>query len=118
MSAVTRKNRDQVASYRERLPCPSSTMNWAKFDDLARLLPQLWTGLSGGVRSHWNCPRSILSAQHIARGPKIGTVGAPHECSALRHRRLWLGQYARGGWRNHRSEERRVGKECRSRWSP
>src|ERR1035438_3115294 len=21
-------------------------------------------------------------------------------------------------WRNHRSEERRVGKECRSRWSP
>ena len=22
------------------------------------------------------------------------------------------------GWRNYRSEERRVGKECRSRWSP
>ena len=21
-------------------------------------------------------------------------------------------------WKNHRSEERRVGKECRSRWSP
>src|SRR5258708_24244375 len=23
-----------------------------------------------------------------------------------------------GGWNNERSEERRVGKECRSRWSP
>ena len=30
-----------------------------------------------------------------------------------------LNRYARQGHRlSHRSEERRVGKECRSRWSP
>ena len=26
--------------------------------------------------------------------------------------------YPQQGWVEHRSEERRVGKECRSRWSP
>ena len=30
------------------------------------------------------------------------------------HRRRWQ----RGDWTDDRSEERRVGKECRSRWSP
>ena len=33
----------------------------------------------------------------------------------LEHRQPWQGRY---GWKRSRSEERRVGKECRSRWSP
>ena len=44
------------------------------------------------------------------------------EFSALLHRHLYsidgAGEYAFFGAPSTRSEERRVGKECRSRWSP
>src|SRR5690349_24411218 len=32
--------------------------------------------------------------------------------------RLWSRRHQRDHWSRSRSEERRVGKECRSRWSP
>src|SRR4051794_41337879 len=42
----------------------------------------------------------------------------PGECPGLRARRGRGGEGARERLRGARSEERRVGKECRSRWSP
>ena len=63
-------------------------------------------------------------------GAPAGGVGAPsHKCrqAAERRRVRERGDEERGrlgaghrdlGVRAHRSEERRVGKECRSRWSP
>ena len=42
----------------------------------------------------------------------VDTLPNPHEIRAI------LDQYVIGQERAKRSEERRVGKECRSRWSP
>ena len=43
--------------------------------------------------------------------------GSPVVKTALPTQRAWV-QSLVGELRSHRSEERRVGKECRSRWSP
>ena len=40
------------------------------------------------------------------------------EMVELRHRRYWVPMRRKRNVLGNRSEERRVGKECRSRWSP
>src|ERR1041385_9554522 len=49
--------------------------------------------------------------QQMQRSPKPGTTGRDDELAARGFENL-------GAWIMGRSEERRVGKECRSRWSP
>src|SRR3712207_8524758 len=65
------------------------------------------------------CALPISSECDVAVG--TGTAGAERELrSALRAKPLAGRSHVEVAWipRARRSEERRVGKECRSRWSP
>src|SRR2546429_8848883 len=56
-------------------------------------------------RPQWQCPHS--PPLRLGFGVSGGTCRGPGGCQIRLYRFQW-----------HRSEERRVGKECRSRWSP
>src|SRR5256885_4332681 len=65
----------------------------------------------------WECPR--LALHNLVRDGRLGTEEfletVNHaEILALVFQRIFL----RSNQSENRSEERRVGKECRSRWSP
>src|SRR5256885_5875935 len=64
---------------------------------------------------------SLSRAHHAAGRAALPDPGGPLLQVADQGGRslaLSLGQGDHGGRQGHRSEERRVGKECRSRWSP
>src|SRR2546429_377615 len=88
------------------------------------------SGIIGGPRETWpgwNCAptshteRARMVTLHLYTGapelypnnprPKLG--GSEKQKSGL-----CFEKRSRAVWRTSRSEERRVGKECRSRWSP
>ena len=48
----------------------------------------------------------------------VHRVGEGCDCAGCRNFALAIGDGLGEGGRSSRSEERRVGKECRSRWSP
>ena len=76
--------------------------------------------ISTDSREDWLKSREgVLTATQIARL----MVGGPAEWKSVRsefsgERRDFDTKYMRWGRERERSEERRVGKECRSRWSP
>src|SRR3989449_11436868 len=56
--------------------------------------------------------------EHTRGGVADEDVEPPGDALDLRHQPLDLGGLLQVGRNEVRSEERRVGKECRSRWSP
>src|SRR3989440_3691954 len=65
-------------------------------------------------------PRAIVTAALRTRLGRVrelaGTVAEAFEARVREHEEQWLSPLAVRSY--ERSEERRVGKECRSRWSP
>ena len=53
------------------------------------------------VITDWNVTTNALVANHVGNNPRLRTLAMVHVAMS-----------------DARSEERRVGKECRSRWSP
>ena len=73
-----------------------------------------WTGWEGGA-GQFSYPREI------AIGPDNNVYVADtdnHRIQVFGTDGAFLRQWGEEGPGNNRSEERRVGKECRSRWSP
>src|SRR5260221_6291754 len=67
--------------------------------------------------SHWGVP--MLSARmEIEAGSELGQIRGRALTIGRRSRRNGSGSSPLIGAATTRSEERRVGKECRSRWSP
>ena len=62
----------------------------------------------------------ILRAENISKTYQAGrvVVKALNRCSFTVERGEFVAVVGRSGSGKSRSEERRVGKECRSRWSP
>src|SRR5206468_8320170 len=75
------------------------------------------------------CALPIWSRVHFSRRQKLSPTRVPllWVSKLLFHflqrrgrgsaRRAWRLHFRRNGWTPYRSEERRVGKECRARWS-
>src|SRR2546422_10959597 len=79
---------------------------------LAPLKPPASGARDVPARSGSECNRRLgegSGTNRLSEPLRPGTGRAPKEGS-------WAGDSLRGRWK--RSEERRVGKECRSRWSP
>src|SRR3989449_3465654 len=70
-------------------------------------------------------PFRVRKFLHVSRDVGVGHVRSPHLSPNARHAgfpigktRGWTGEVHLASSASLRSEERRVGKECRSRWSP
>ena len=60
----------------------------------------------------------LAEAYMQAVGVKNGAPWEGPSSAAEAYPRDWFVTHEYGLWKSRRSEERRVGKECRSRWSP
>src|ERR1044071_1935879 len=96
--------------------------------ETAPALPAGWTTAATGVEVPWVTSASNpASAPNDAFAPDVTNVGntelitptiaAPAGGGVLTFRNLFNMEFA-NAMTGYRSEERRVGKECRSRWSP
>ena len=63
---------------------------------------------------HWNQSMPVLYEHAVRRGEGVLAVGGSFSTRTGR----FTGRTPRDKYIVERSEERRVGKECRSRWSP
>src|SRR5256886_15174673 len=89
-----------LAVYEERVARPQQPRQVARLDD----------GIEGAER---------VSDEHDEPRRRLGLGGERLQMGGVREVRLDpLRREARGERAGARSEERRVGKECRSRWSP
>src|SRR5476651_311694 len=78
-----------------------------------------WHGFNTDVHGlataiHEELRRDLAGATVLLLGAGGAARGAAVECLTRKVAALWIANRTR----SHRSEERRVGKECRSRWSP
>ena len=62
---------------------------------------------------------AVRKFKPVTPGQRHKVIGTFEEITAsVPEKSLVFGKRSTGGRNNTRSEERRVGKECRSRWSP
>src|SRR6266496_6830064 len=63
-------------------------------------------------------PGELNTKQHVVRSKAVNTLGEPMDGAWYTHRHYWHPMSLEELGRGVGSEERRVGKECRSRWTP
>src|SRR2546430_15146270 len=82
-------------------------------------LAVLLTSASASAAIDWNDPHSVVEAA-ITASPSLREIDANVAAAGARLRGAGAtpNPMLMAGVQNQRSEERRVGKECRSRWSP
>src|SRR5258708_38757656 len=105
--------------------CAMSLMSLPRLGAIAAAMLLPATLLHAALPTPTDAPEhGSLTGQLLIAAPTMGDprfahtviLMVRHECARHRHQSAHWG--AAAGERSARSEERRVGKECRSRWSP
>src|ERR1017187_7570907 len=88
---------------------------------LRSISPHLNTGCAQSTRSQWSFTKlshRLYDPGQMERLTRRGTEGNLRKLCDREPTEAVLIRHAGGSAAHFRSEERRVGKECRSRWSP